>query len=432
VLNRLLRSSEPQRPFLKWNFVANVCDGAIFSLAMSFVSVQTVLPVIVKKIGGSNVAVGLIPVLWTVGFNFPQIFIANYTQRFARKKKLVLTTAMVQRTPWLLLALLSAFLIAKANTEIGLLLFFTVFALAAIGGSINLPVWFDLVAKITPVDLRGRLFGVRQVLGAMLGIFGGWVVTKVLAAVAYPESFALLFLLAFITMMVSYIFVALLKEENGARPEKQISYKSYLRGLPRILKQQHNYRNFLIADALLITATMASAFYTVSALEKFSLSDAHAGTFIIVMMTSMMAGNLLFGYLADHFGHRLNLLLAAIVTASTCLIALLAPTVEIYLLVFVGAAFTMGLTGISRLPIIAEFCSNAERPTYIALTNLITSPFVLSGLAGGWLANRFGYDTVFIIAAILALASAVWLARWVEEPRKINYRALVETMQYES
>ncbi|MCI0699186.1 MFS transporter [candidate division KSB1 bacterium] len=425
MFNRFLRSSEPQRPFLKWNFVANVCDGAIFSLAMSFVSLQTVLPVFVKKIGGSNVAVGLIPVLWTVGFNFPQIFIANFTQRFARKNKLVLTTAMVQRTPWLLLALLSFFLVARTNTEIGLLLFFSVFALAAIGGSINLPVWFDLVAKITPVDLRGRLFGVRQVLGAMLGVFGGWVVTKVLAAVAYPASFALLFLLAFITMMVSYIFLAILKEENGARPEKQVSYKSYLRSLPRILRQQHNYRNFLIADALLITATMASAFYTVSALEKFSLADAHAGTFIIVMMTSMMAGNLFFGYLADHFGHRLNLLLAAIVTAGTCLTALLAPTVEIYLLVFAGAAFTIGLTGISRLPIITEFCSNAERPTYIALTNMITSPFVLSGLAGGWLANRFGYDTVFIIATILALASAVWLAQKVEEPRKLNFSTVV-------
>ena len=41
--------------------------GAIFSLAMSFVSLQTVLPVFVKKIGGSNVAVGLIPVLWASG-----------------------------------------------------------------------------------------------------------------------------------------------------------------------------------------------------------------------------------------------------------------------------------------------------------------------------------------------------------------------------
>ncbi len=425
MLKRFLRSSEPERPFLQWNFAANVCDGAVFSMAMSLVSLQTVLPVFVKKIGGSNVAVGLIPVLWTVGFNFPQIFIAGYTQRFARKKKLVLATAMLQRTPWLLLAVLAFLLVAKIDAEMGLLLFFFVFALAAIGGSINLPGWFDLVAKITPVDLRGRLFGLRQVLGAALGVFGGWVVTKVLQTVAYPENFALLFLLAFITMMGSYIFLALLKEEDGARPEEQDSYKSYLRSLSSILKQQRNYRNFLIADALLITATMASAFYAVNALEKFSLSDAHAGTFIMVMMTSMMAGNMFFGYLADHFGHRLNLLLAAMVTTGTCLLALLAPTVEIYLLVFAGAAFTIGLTGISRLPIIAEFCSNEERPTYIALTNLITSPFVLSGLAGGWLANRFGYDTVFIIAAILALASAVWLAKKVVEPRKIAFSTVV-------
>lgn len=73
-----MQTPEPPRPFSKWNFAANVCDGALFSLALSLVSQQTLLPVLVKKMGGNNVAVGLIPVLWTAGFNFPQIFVANF------------------------------------------------------------------------------------------------------------------------------------------------------------------------------------------------------------------------------------------------------------------------------------------------------------------------------------------------------------------
>jgi hypothetical protein len=204
VSNRFWQISEPQRAVLKWNFAANVCDGAIFSLALSFVSQQTVLPVFVKKMGGNNIAVGLIPVLWTAGFNFPQIFIANFAQRFDRKKNFVLFTALAQRLPWLLLAALSFFLEA-VNSKTGLLLFFTVFTLAAVAGSINLPAWFDLVAKITPVNMRGRLFATRMLLGAVLGVFGGWVVMQVLKALAYPKSFACLFMLAFGAMMVSYI-----------------------------------------------------------------------------------------------------------------------------------------------------------------------------------------------------------------------------------
>jgi MFS family permease len=169
-----------------------------------------------------------------------------------------------------------------------------------------------------------------------------------------------------------------------------------------------------------MSATTATAFYTVNAFEKFSLTEAYAGTFTVVIMASMIAGNLFFGYLADHFGHRLNLLLAALVTAFTCATALLAPNVEFYMLVFAGSAFTVGLTGISRLSIIAEFCSEEDRPTYVALTNMITTPFVLSGLLGGAAANRFGYDVVFIVAATLSLAAALWMMLRVAEPRKVN------------
>ncbi|NIW78399.1 MAG: MFS transporter, partial [Calditrichae bacterium] len=104
---RLFASKQFEKPFVKRNFLANLFDGAIFSFAMSFVSLGAVLPVFVKRIGGSNLAIGLIPVIWTIGFNVPQIFIANYTNKRLFKKKLQLKMALVQRFPWLLLAVIS-------------------------------------------------------------------------------------------------------------------------------------------------------------------------------------------------------------------------------------------------------------------------------------------------------------------------------------
>jgi MFS family permease len=75
------------------------------------------------------------------------------------------------------------------------------------------------------------------------------------------------------------------------------------------------------------------------------------------------------------------------------------------------------LQTISRLTIIAELCRERERPTYVALTNMITSPFVLAGLAAGWAADRFGYEVIFIAAASVALAAALWLLALVRDPR---------------
>lgn len=407
----------PPLPNVRWNFVLNVLDGAFFSLGLSFASATTVLPVFVQRLGGSDVAVGLIPVVWAVGLNLPQLLIANHAQQVHSKKRLLLTTALLQRLPWLLLAAGTFLFVGEASPALGLGLFFTAFALAAVGGSLNMPVWFDLVAKVTPVRMRGRLFAVRAVVGAVLGILGGLGVTWVLDAVAYPMNFALLFALGFAAMMVSYVALVLLREGERVVPRRRIEYGLFLRLLPRILRRNRNYRNFLIGDALFVTASVAGAFFTVDALARFGLPESYAGRFTIVMAAASVVAGPLFGVLGDRYGHRLNLFLGAVATVLASVFALIAPSAEVYLLVFVLSAVVLVLRSISRLPIVAELCDEADRPTYVALSNVLTAPFALAGVLAGWVAGRFGYDAVFIGTAVVGAVAAYWMLERVREPR---------------
>lgn len=399
------------------NFVLNVLDGAVFTFAMSFASRSTVLPLFVQKMGGGNLAIGLIPVLWTIGFNLPQLFIANHARQAPSKKRLVLQTGLIQRMPWLLLAAVTALFLWELPAAWGLLLFFGIYLMAAVGGSLNLPGWFDLVAKLTPVRLRGRLFAWRAVLGAVFGMAAGWVVAEVLDAVAEPQSFAILFGLAFAVAMVSYGILSQVQEVAPRLPPLRLHYRDFLRRLPQVLRHDRNFRNFLVADALLITAMMADAFFAVYALERFGLSEGHVGRFLMVMTASTAVGSLLFGAIADRIGHRLNLAFAAGATLLACLAALLAPTPGVYLVVFVGSSFAISLPTISRLPIVAELCAEEDRPTYIALMNALTAPFALSGLLAGWVADRFGFPTLFVVTAGVAAAAGLWLLTMVREPR---------------
>jgi MFS family permease len=416
---------------LRQNVVANIIDGAMYAFGIGFVSIQTVVPVMVKHISGSDFAVGLVLVLWTAGFNFPQIFIASHAQRFPYKMRLFLQMAFLQRVPWLLLALLSFFMLGGLSPTAGTFFFFFLFTLAAVTGSLCFPIWFDLIAKLTPVDLRGRLFAARNLLGGILGVLAGSVVAVVLAEIAYPLSYGILFTLAFLFMLVSYWALTKLKEETASAVAEEVHILDYYRSLPRILKAHKNFRNFLISDALLLAATMAGAFYAVHAIRRFSLSDSSAGIFTIVVMCSTIIGNMFFGTIADRYGHKVNLVLAAASTALSCFMAILAPDERLFLIVFVGMAFQIGLSGISRLSIVAELCSEEERPTYVALTNLVTSPFILFGLVAGGIASQYGYDAVFLIAGLLAVASALWMVFRVEEPRESVRRPFVQSAQYE-
>lgn len=405
---------------VKRNFYLNVFDGAVFSFAMSFVSLQTVFPVLVKKVSGSDFAIGLIPVIWAAGFNFPQIFIANYVRKIEFKKALMLKTAFGQRLPWLLVAILVLFFLKEMHPHVALICLLAGLLLAAIGGSLNLPGWFDLISKITPVQLRGRLFAYRSVVGALLGVAGGAVVVFVLESFGYPENFGILFMMTFIVMMISYIFLLFIKEDKPNPPQKLLSHKEFYNRLFSILKTERNFRNFLIADAIMMLANMSHAFFAVYAIEKFSLADSFAGTFTIIMMLSMIIGSVYFGYVADRYGHKINLVWAAAFTALACIAALVSPSIELYFIVFVGSALNITLLMVSRLTIVAEICAEDDRPTYVALTNLVTAPFVLSGLVGGIVVNMFGFKTLFTLAGIFSLLTLVWLLRKVTEPRKIQ------------
>jgi MFS family permease len=129
-------------------------------------------------------------------------------------------------------------------------------------------------------------------------------------------------------------------------------------------------------------------------------------------------GSMMLGSFADRSGHKLNLMLGSLAVAAGCGIALWAPVVEAYFLTFVLSALTIGITMISRLPFIAELCTEEERPTYVALTNLITSPFFLTGIIAGRIADVYGFEIVFIGAGVIALLSAGWMYFMVAEPRQ--------------
>ncbi len=407
----------PDDQFVKRNFLANTFDGAIYTFAMSFISLSTVMPLFVKKIGGSNFAVALIPVLWTIGVNFPQIFVANFVRKKPYKKPLLLLTALFQRLPWLLLALFSLLLADKITSGIQVIIFFVLLGLAAIASSINLPGWFDLIAKVTPVKIRGRLFASRAVLGSLLGLFGGWLTNIILSEFSYPLGFTILFFLTFVIMMLSYILLFLIKETEPNPAKENFRYKAFFQRIPSLIINNKNYRNYLAADAFLIASLMADAFFAINAIEKFNLPDAYAGVFTLIIMGSIIAGNFLFGYMGDKMGHKINMWIASSSMAAACIIALLAPSAGYYFVVFIFSGFTATLIQVSRIGIIAEISSEDDRPTYVAVTNMITSPFILLGIAGGWIASSFGYNYLFAFAGSMALLSSALFYFKVKEPR---------------
>jgi AAHS family 4-hydroxybenzoate transporter-like MFS transporter len=177
-----------------------------------------------------------------------------------------------------------------------------------------------------------------------------------------------------------------------------------------------------VGDALQNSATAGVAFYAVHATSTFGLPSAYAGIFTVVMMVGSMIGSGLFGHLADRRGHRLNLMIAAACTVVGSVVALVASVVEMYAIAFVAASLNVSLLMISRLPFLAEISPEAERPSRVAIASMLTSPFVLTGVLAGWVAEEAGFAPVFIASAVVGAASFFWFLVNVEEPRAVAAR----------
>ena len=393
-------------------------DGALFGFAMSFVSFNTILPVFIQQVGGDVVAIGSVPVLWTIGLNLPQAIFVRFTHSRGPIKPSVLRYGLLHRCSFLLLGAVTFFVVAKIPSTISVPMLLVLLFLTAVGGSLGVPPWFHLFTKTTPMKLRGRLQGVRQLLSSALGIVGGTMVSVILSAFSFPENFGLLFVIAFALTMMSYRYLHKLiepMEETTRNPVEQPM--SILAAGRAIIMRDKNFRNFLLADAFTLMAMSASAFYAVYAIEKFNLPASYAGTFTVIVMSGMVVGNVAFGFVADAFGHKRNLMILAGASSVASIVAMSASNILVYGLTFFFMAWTLSLQGISRLSFVAELCREHDRPTYIALTNTLTAPTVSIGILFGWLARAYGFHAMFGIAVFIGLVAVACLHFFVSEPR---------------
>jgi len=140
-----------------------------------------------------------------------------------------------------------------------------------------------------------------------------------------------------------------------------------------------------------------------------------------------VAGNILWGYLGDHGGHKRLVEGGALGTAFGAGAALAShAAADSSLGVFTyGLAFVLVCLGTSAVQLasttlVLDFGTDADRPAYISLAALGQLPFACGGsLLAGVLADRLGYGAIFVLSLILGLAGAGVALCCVRDPRGV-------------
>ena len=405
------------RKHLRFNLGVNLADGAFFGLGWGFGSIGTILPLFVSRMTTSALLIGLIPAIHAVGWQLPQLFMANSVSRLRRYKPMVMLMTIQERVPYLGLALVALFMGTLGN-KLALIITFVMLIWQGLGAGFTANAWQSMVAKIIPSDWRGTFFGAQAALANILmsvaAIAAGYILDRVHA----PINFTLCFVLTVAGMGLSYISIGLTREPVDNEKTIPENLPSPWQGGLEILRRDRNFTAFLVLRLLSQFATMGFAFYIVYGLRRFGMSDLTAGFLTAALTITSTVANAVMGWLGDRLGHRAMLIAGSVAVMLSSLLAWGAPSIGWLYPVFILSGLANVAYWTIGMAITVEFGSEETRPIYIGLSNTLVAPFtIIAPLIGGWIAQTAGFRTTFMVSAVGGMVIAILLFWLVRDPR---------------
>lgn len=413
-------------PHWKWNFAANLGDVMFFSLGLAFASMNTIVPVFIRQLGGSALIIGLVPALVQTGQMLPPLFAAPYVAPLERKLPFLLKATLGERLPWPILAIACIFF---ARDYPGPMLGITIVLLAIFGlaGGICVPAWMDIVTRVTPMRMRGKLFGWSGAISGLLGVGAGLAAERALAAFTYPYNFAFCFAAAGACMFLSFAALAALREPPVKDRVPSTPIFAFARRLPGLLRGDRDFSIFIAVRILGALAAMATAFVAIYAVEQRGLPASIAGRFTAWMLGTQVITTPLFGMIADGRGYKSSFQFSLLCQVLAMGLSMVVTTTLGFSIVFALIGAATGLLFTTTLNMVVEFAPPSERVTYLGLHGTLIAPAtLLAPVIGGWLAEVGGYPLAFSVAAACGVSALAMLTLFVRDPR---HRQLAHMMQ---
>ena len=400
----------------KWNFAVNLLDGVSFWFGFSLISTTTILPLFISKLTPSLLPIGLISVIHSAGWFLPQLFSAPITERYDQKKKIVVGWGFfLERIPIIVMVLSTIY--ARAHPAIALALMLVALTWNAVGAGVVATAWMTLIAKIIPPIKRGSFFGITNFLGSIFGILGSALSIWLLEAFVFPDSFIILYGIAAVFTTLSWGFLALTREPREAHNENEQRQTAFWKDLIKIIKVDHNYRRFVISSLIITLGGMGAGFVTISAIQRFSVSDGTVGIYSVTLLAGQTVGYLVLGKIGDRYGHKKSLEIGVGAILVAFVIAYFMQNPSLYFVVFVLLGINLSAWIGSGMLVVWEFCDTSRVPTYSGLANTVRGVIgTIAPLIGTQLAS-FGFGILFALSALITLIGLVMLTGWVSEPR---------------
>ncbi|MGI6130720.1 MAG: MFS transporter [Bacillota bacterium] len=407
------------------NYAIFFADSFGYPLAFSLISPTTIMPLLLTKLGASNLAIGMLPALASLGAFLPGLLSAAYLQKIPVKKHMLVAFGMVERTFVLSMAV-GLMLWAADRPHVAVTWILASWTMMNLVAGFILPAFHSMMAKCIRPEQRGGMIGWSGALAGIGGVFAAQAAGAVLSHMPFPVNYSMLFVAAFVILSATILPFLATREPADQTPEEPRSVGQYVRDAMGAVKSNKGYSSAISALSVMSFALMAASFYSTYAVRNLGAGATEVARFAAITVGASVVSFPVLGRIADRHGHKRVLQVAAMGYAAAAALALASTSVNGISAVLVLAS--LGSTGlaVSQNVIWAEFApSHADVPMYTAVSLLFLMPFrVAAPVVAGWIADVWGFPAIFWAALVAGAAAFAILHAAVPEPRAMNSPAL--------
>ncbi len=392
-------------PFIWRNYILFSIDGGLYMGGMCFLSAETILPGIVKDLGGANWLIALMPVMMGLGWFLPPLFTAHIVERLHKVKRYTLLIGIFQRAPYVI-AGTTLLLWKDIPTSDALWIVALAPLLSGLFGGFGATSFWELTSRIIPRNRMASVNSLRFIITVLLGISAGFAVKDILTIYPGITGYGIMHLIAFGFLTASWFAISMVDEihvpekKNGGRTVDLIDNLS---SVPEIIRNDHKLRNLMLSIFFGYGYYVAIPFLAIHAMHVLGKDLSYSGVLLTVQMIGGITGNIIAGFVGDYYGCRHILVISRSLSILLFFLLPYASTEWQFLVIFFifGMVFFMDRVANMAYPI--QISPDDKRPTYVSLVTVIMFPAAL----GATLTSSFIRSATesIIPSALISLAA---------------------------
>ncbi|MBD3241277.1 MAG: MFS transporter [Chitinivibrionales bacterium] len=414
------------------NFTCMLLDGITAVGGFSALGIASIMPGMIHEVAlrcpqlkpyENRIATALMVCFFGLS-SVSGFLLGGQDEHKTHRKRPFIVLAFTSRLSFPLLVL-TVFFMERLGYQLFVWLFLGSLTWWALVNGVLMPQWFDYVGRLIPVNRRGILFGLRDALGTVLGIAVIAAFPWLSERYAFPYNYGVLYAMGAVLLWASFVTWLPLKEIPYRQDELKPCepFLASLRKTLAIFKEDHAYRRLLIAMSVVSLGTLASlSLYTLKAINELAMTEIARARFVslagIVNISLYALALPVFGLLADRFGYKRIAFVSYSLLVLSFVVAVAAGTHNVFLVAIGVAGVVKGGAVLVNINFPLEFVPENRRPSYMRLKALFSMPVIVAPFVGGWLADRYGYNLVFVLPGVLVVVGLVLFGVTITDPRR--------------